>query len=481
MKDNIVDVKEKSEQTINKEESNIEYATNKVNTSITIGTEKGIKLFLDKGQKSVINTKDNISRTKIKIKDLSNKRKIKRKNTNTKKVNKRLKVGNKNIKNIKKAQKVSKESIKAQKRMVEASKQIIKNIKVAIKVVIKTIKGIVLGTKTLIDLIVAGGWIVVVIIVILCVIGMIFGSFFGIFFSNEDDSNNKKMSVVISEINQELSEKIEKVKNENKDNYDDVKINSNMAKWEEILSLYAVLNIEQSDVITLNQDKIDTIRAIFWNMNNITFEIKEEQVDGRVKKILYINVSSKSLIDMISYYNLSKSQKEQLTELLSNEYQGLWDQVIYGSNFGTSNLLFPVGYLYTITQYYSESHKALDIASNYGANIIAVSSGTITTVKGGCRVGDLNCNGKGGNYIILKHYDNKYYSVYMHLKDIKVKVGDEVLAGDIIGTMGNTGNVEPIPIDENSTNGTHLHFVLYLGQPYNGGIPINLNLYFNLK
>lgn len=475
LKDNIVDVKEKSEQTINKEESNIEYATNKVNTSITIGTEKGIKLFLDKGQKSVINTKDNISRTKIKIKDLSNKRKIKRKNTNIKKGTKHLKIGNKTIKNTKKAQKISKESIKAQKRMVEASKQIIKNVKVAIKVVIKTIKGIVLGTKALIDLIVAGGWIVVVIIVILCVIGMIFGSFFGIFFSNEASDNNITMNSVIMEINNELSAKIEEEK-KNKE-YDEVSINSNISNWKEVFALYSVLNSSKNeDSITIDDKKKEELKKIFWQFNSIKSYIKEENRDTSIVKVLYIEINSKDITNMENLYKLSYEEREEVAELLSEDYSSMWQSLIIGS-VNELGWIFPVKDVYVITTYYSEIHQAIDIASNYNTNIYAITSGTVIISKGGCIAGDITCNGKAGNYIVISHDDGEYYSKYMHLNKINVKEGDKVNIGDIIGTMGNTGNVIPLPTRDNPLNGTHLHFVIEK-ESSSGRYPIDPNLFY---
>ena len=49
----------------------------------------------------------------------------------------------------------------------------------------------------------------------------------------------------------------------------------------------------------------------------------------------------------------------------------------------------------------------------------------------------------------------------MHLKNVSVKVGDKIKKGQVIGYMGNTGNVIPIPDNEYSTNGIHLHFILY--------------------
>lgn len=54
--------------------------------------------------------------------------------------------------------------------------------------------------------------------------------------------------------------------------------------------------------------------------------------------------------------------------------------------------------------------------------------------------------------------------IRIKVKDIVekgVKVGDKIKKGQVIGYMGNTGNVIPMPDNEYSTNGTHLHFVVY--------------------
>ena len=138
---------------------------------------------------------------------------------------------------------------------------------------------------------------------------------------------------------------------------------------------------------------------------------------------------------------------------------------------------------YVITSYYGyrwgSMHNAIDISgTGYGSNIYAANNGVVITANGGCIAGNLSCNGRGGNYIIIKHTTNDYYTIYMHLKDIKVSVGDIVSRGQVIGTMGNTGNVSPAPQNSYSTAGTHLHFALYIGEPYKGGYAINpLGLY----
>lgn len=139
---------------------------------------------------------------------------------------------------------------------------------------------------------------------------------------------------------------------------------------------------------------------------------------------------------------------------------------------------WPTDSNYTITSYYGyrwgSLHNAIDISgTGYGSNIYAANNGVVVTAKGGCVTGNLSCNGKGGNYVVINHTTNNYYTVYMHLKDIKVNVGDTVTRGQVIGTMGNTGNVSPRPTSRNSTAGTHLHFSLYIGEPYKGGYAVN--------
>ena len=66
----------------------------------------------------------------------------------------------------------------------------------------------------------------------------------------------------------------------------------------------------------------------------------------------------------------------------------------------------------------------------------------------------------------------------MHIHNVYVSVGDNVRAGDVIASMGNTGHVIPAPSSYNPYGGVHLHFEVYQGIPDRGGYTINpLTLY----
>ena len=75
-------------------------------------------------------------------------------------------------------------------------------------------------------------------------------------------------------------------------------------------------------------------------------------------------------------------------------------------------------------------HKGTDYAAPIGTPIIATADGTVTesTRKGG-----------NGKYVKIKH-NGTYSTQYLHMKSQKVRKGEYVRQGDVIGWVGMTGN-----------------------------------------
>ena len=121
------------------------------------------------------------------------------------------------------------------------------------------------------------------------------------------------------------------------------------------MSVYAVMvsnGKEQTDVVTLDDKKINRLKKVFWDMNTITSRTEEIEKDieyinddGTIRtekskrKVLYIDITSKSVEEMMKMYNFSSSQKLQLAELQKEEYNLLWSSVIYGSSVGSSDIV----------------------------------------------------------------------------------------------------------------------------------------------
>lgn len=92
----------------------------------------------------------------------------------------------------------------------------------------------------------------------------------------------------------------------------------------------------------------------------------------------------------------------------------------------------------------STFHKGVDLAAPTGTPVRAVKPGRISISK------HQTSNGRStgyGNWIEVKH-DDGTSSRYGHLNSRDVQVGQRVEAGQVIGTVGNTG----------TSTGAHLHF-----------------------
>jgi hypothetical protein len=228
--------------------------------------------------------------------------------------------------------------------------------KMTVKAMIAAIKAIILAVKGTIALIAAGGWIVLVIILVICLAGFLLGSVFGVFFSNESPGENiPTMTEVVRQLNEEYYAKIEQIKAENP--HDTLEFSSNsgnstaVSNWREILPVYAVKTTTAPengmDVATLDDTKVGILRSIFWNMNQINYWIEtiehEETIiteddDGNeveetitiTETTLHIVLASKTHVDMITEYHFNSEQIGLLNELMQDEYQQLFMQLIEG-------------------------------------------------------------------------------------------------------------------------------------------------------
>jgi murein DD-endopeptidase len=75
-------------------------------------------------------------------------------------------------------------------------------------------------------------------------------------------------------------------------------------------------------------------------------------------------------------------------------------------------------------------HRGTDFAARIGTPIIATANGTVS---------ESARRGGNGNYVKIKH-NSTYSTQYLHMKTRKVKKGQFVKQGDVIGYVGMTGN-----------------------------------------
>lgn len=106
------------------------------------------------------------------------------------------------------------------------------------------------------------------------------------------------------------------------------------------------------------------------------------------------------------------------------------------------------------------NHNGVDISANTGTIIFAPADGVVVETKTGCRLGDVECGGRFGNQVVIKHANN-IYSRVAHLYAVTAKKGDQVRQGQTVGSVGSTGR----------SSGPHLHFEFRRGGSFGPTIP----------
>lgn len=333
---------------------------NEINTNKTpseYGTDK-IKYVSNRVKDEALYiTNNNINKTTNTIKDkIINKKQTNKKVNETnekssrtiKNTKKNIKTSNNSIENIEKNLKEIKQKNKklleqGKKIAIESSKKAKEGVKKAEQATISAIKGIIAGLKSLIAMIAAGGSLAIITIIIICLVGLLVTSVFGIFFSSEKSINKGlSMSDVVSECNQEFSDKLNNIQNQNV--HDEYILEGKMASWKDILLIYSVKQsngINEQEVITMDENKKQIIKNIFWDMNSISSEVKTEMVEASKvdtsdttesseKRVLHIYIKRKTADEMTKKYNFNSMQIKQYNELSNEKYSNLWSGAIYG-------------------------------------------------------------------------------------------------------------------------------------------------------
>lgn len=107
-----------------------------------------------------------------------------------------------------------------------------------------------------------------------------------------------------------------------------------------MLAIYAVKTTtdpEGQDVASMDEEKLGLLAEVLWEMNQVSarVETRTETSEGEGGTaveaeitVLVISVSHKSALKMAEQLGFDADQKEQLQELLSPEYDDLWNELL---------------------------------------------------------------------------------------------------------------------------------------------------------
>lgn len=218
------------------------------------------------------------------------------------------------------------------------------------------------------------------------------------------------------------------------------------------------ISIVEEDHVVQDQETNYQTETQYDNDKEVGYsEVKQAGVKGVTRitqKVQKINGETVSVANVSS-----EVQKEPINEIIvkggkKSSYSGYGTVVATAGEWGwpatCSSVSSPFGYRW------GALHDAIDIAGcGYGSNIFAAKDGIV--VQSAYKYDN-------GEYITIDH-GNGYYTLYAHMVSgsRRVKVGDYVVKGQVIGSMGMTG----------AATGVHVHFAIWRGYPYRGGTPLN--------
>lgn len=162
-----------------------------------------------------------------------------------------------------------------------------------------------------------GGAVLLLALCVIVLVAAVVSSPFGIFFADQQkEPDAVSPNAAIAQINVEYTEKLADLQ---EGGYDSIQIHGQPPNWREVLAVFACKTASAEDgvdVATLDPDRVERLRQVFWDMTTITTE--EETVEGEDgdETILHITIEAKTADDMRSVYQFTDYQNEALDALL---------------------------------------------------------------------------------------------------------------------------------------------------------------------
>ena len=187
------------------------------------------------------------------------------------------------------------------------------------------------AAKELIDALIAlgGGTALFIVFSIVIVAGAFLASPLGILFADEQQAEDTvPLATAIAEIQGEYHAELEEMQN---GDFTSIQIVGQAPDWREVVAVFAskVAGAEDGmDVFTLDEERVELLRQVFWDMCEITTETQDIDVpdsdpdddvdDSHTETALTITISAKTAEQMRMEYSFSKYQNDALDILLEN-------------------------------------------------------------------------------------------------------------------------------------------------------------------
>lgn len=176
------------------------------------------------------------------------------------------------------------------------------------------VKGALATIRSVTALLAAGGGVVVAVVLLLCIVGLLLLSPFGLFFASQrQEPGAVPPNGAIAQLNADLAAYLAELQ---AGDYADIQLDGQLPDWREVLAVFAVrttLGEDGVDVLTLDPDRVERLKEVFWDMTAITAETGETDTGT----VLFLTVEAKTAEEMRELYGFTDEQSAALDELLA--------------------------------------------------------------------------------------------------------------------------------------------------------------------
>ena len=199
----------------------------------------------------------------------------------------------------------------------------------------KVLRAIAAAAEKLAAAIGAGGAAAVSVVVVILLVGMLFASPLGILFAGEDTGTEIRIPDAVATLNGEFTDEIYCIMEGHP--YDELDMQEGMEaamlqNWRNVLAVYAVkVSTDEEhglDVMTMDEEKLQLLREIFFDANKLEYELTTRTVDGERITTLHISAQIKDAMQMADEYSFTAQQREMLEELLKPDYDDIFLSLI---------------------------------------------------------------------------------------------------------------------------------------------------------
>lgn len=194
------------------------------------------------------------------------------------------------------------------------------------------------GTKALTSFFLTAGGAVAAFVLFggIVLVAALMASPFGILFSNEPSPDTIPLNAAVAEVGKEACSTLAELQD---GDYDSIDLTGALPDWREVIAVFAARTAGAEngvDVATMDADRVDRLKAVFWDMTEIMSEVEtihhDSGEDGEdwTERILHLTVMAKSAEEMSTAYHFTAYQQRALAELLDDP--ALLDALLYDLN-----------------------------------------------------------------------------------------------------------------------------------------------------